>query len=101
MGFGTQLSLDHLPPIQWLAHRGMLWDRLMPALFKALMMRCQPEVLLLHLAESDLVTCSAFQFLKRLVEVITSIQRLLPRARLVWADMLPRVWSGTHNPKAG
>lgn len=29
LGFGTQLGFDHLLPIQWLGHWGMLWSQLM------------------------------------------------------------------------
>lgn len=56
---GMQLDLDHLPLIQWLGQHGMHCCQLMPIPCKALRTSHQPDVLVLHLGESDLVGCLA------------------------------------------
>lgn len=75
---------------QWMRQQGMLWDQLMLALCEALKSRGQPDILVLHLGEIDLVACSMLQLLDNLRQDIAKIQCLMPGARLVWAAMLPR-----------
>lgn len=94
MDLGTQLGLDHLPLIQWLSHWRMLWDQLISALYEAL--TSQPEVLVLHLSENDLVNYSVIWFLVRLVEDIDKVKKLPPRARLGWADRRRSICSGAR-----
>lgn len=98
---GTQLELTGLPLIQWMGMRGMTWDQLLPVLAKGLKIRGCPDVLVIHLGDSDWVSCPAIRFLAWMVDDLSSIQTLLPGARLVWADMLPRrVWRDAWDPKA-
>lgn len=97
-GLGTQLRLSHLPPMQWLGFHGMLWHQL---LSQALKSRCQLEGLFLHLSENDLVDCPAVQLLAKIVQATDHIWWLLPKAQLVWVDMLPGLmWHEAHDPIA-
>lgn len=57
--------------------------------------RCQPDVLVLHLGKNDLVTCLSVQLLDDLTQDIMLIKQLMPRASLISADMLLRqMWLG-------
>lgn len=61
----------------------MLWDQLVPTLFKVLRTRCQLDILVLHLGENDLVAYSVVQLLDNLVCEISTIKVLTPKTSLV------------------
>lgn len=79
----------------------MLWDQLMLAVHDALRTRLQPDLLMIHLGENDLVRGSVLQLLGSLCRDIPQILDLLLGVRLVWTNMLPRwVWCMAASNKA-
>lgn len=60
----------------------------MPSLYETLRTRHQPDVLVIHPGENDLVALLAVQFLDNFTWDIALMKDLLCGTRLVWVDML-------------
>ena len=61
-----------------------------------------PTTIILHLGTNDIFTDKSILVRQRVVENLTGIRELLPNTRLIWSDIIPRLYYyGEITPGAG
>lgn len=77
--------------IHWSGKRGMDWRKLIPQLVKLKQKWPLPDVLILHLGDSDITTTTnTEQLLKTIREELTSIRDIFPQCLIVWSSSLTK-----------
>ncbi|KAJ7345560.1 hypothetical protein JRQ81_001510, partial [Phrynocephalus forsythii] len=92
---GEQLGLKHTLRIEWLGMRGMLWDRLLPTVWKRAREQGHPDTLIVQLGENDLTGWKGIDLILSMKATLEFLHDSFPDMMIIWSDLLQqRVWRG-------
>ncbi|XP_077157449.1 uncharacterized protein LOC143819563 isoform X3 [Paroedura picta] len=87
---GFQLGLDERIVLEWHGWYGLTWAQLIPYLQDLATWLQPPDVLILHLGESDIMFTIYIGFLIETIQrELFLVKELFPNVKVVWSEMMP------------
>ena len=88
--------------MSWLGLGGGRIVNFMDRMQRYLSGRSTPNTLVVHIGSNDIFVMTKKELCEAVDELLRGLRRLLPRCRLVWSHMLPRLyWYGEEHTRAG
>lgn len=98
----TKVQLEGGGEVYWNGISGARLAGVDNRLRNYLAVRPVPSTIILHLGTNDIFTEPSWRIRARLAENVSSIRELLPNTRLIWSDIIPRLfYYGETTPGAG
>lgn len=88
--------------VLWLGRRGANLSRIMGIIRRNLRRQPFPTTIIIHVGTNDIFDSSTLQLRARIPELVRSVRHILPRTRIIWSDVLDRLfYYGEAQPGAG
>lgn len=89
-GAGSRLGLEEGIILEWHGQEDLTWTQLVPTLQSLAVEGHGPELLIIHLGESDLECNRGVQLSCTIKRELALVKELFPQARILWSNLLPR-----------
>ncbi|CAG2223357.1 unnamed protein product [Mytilus edulis] len=87
--------------IWWQGKGGMNWQELVPRIKYLLRFEQEPDFLIIHCGGNNIGSCKLHNFRRQIKSSLCKVSELLPKAKLIWSQILPRlVWRNGQNIKS-
>ncbi|XP_015261558.1 PREDICTED: nascent polypeptide-associated complex subunit alpha, muscle-specific form-like [Gekko japonicus] len=87
---GSQLGLEEGVILEWHGQEGLTWTQLVPLLQSLAAQGQAPDVLVVHLGESDLEGHRGAPLASTIRKELELVKELFPQARILWSNLLLR-----------
>lgn len=79
----------------------MNWQELVPRIKYLLRFEQEPDFLIIHCGGNNIGSCKLHNFRRQIKSSLCKVSELLPKAKLIWSQILPRlVWRNGQNIKS-
>lgn len=89
-GAGSQLGLGEDITLEWHGLEDLTWTDLVPTLQKLAVQGQAPDLLIVHLGETDLECNRGAQLSRTIKTELVLAKELFPHARILWSNLLLR-----------